>query len=101
MDLNRLDQDPLFDLILRLTPDEFMRAARIGGHLIGEAAFPNQLAKAADDPACRLLLHALAVIGLRRALHDSYDRHYPRRYPDDLTKAELAALLPPIPPYAA
>jgi len=81
-------------LDLTLAPMDLLKAARLGGNAIGEAQFAEQLTQMHRDRSCKLLILALARVGIARALIDSYEREYPPRYPEDYCDYDLSNVVP-------
>lgn len=79
-------------LILSLTSSELSRAARLGG-------LPMALDEQdINDPATSIeLVRFFAKRGIKTALHETYERQFPARYPEDVDPSYWQANPEPLP----
>jgi hypothetical protein len=71
-------------LTLRLSHDDLMRAAAIAGHVVGEDQFNIFRASCATNGPLNGFMSAMAIVGIGKAIAESYERRIPYRPDDDL-----------------
>ncbi|HEV7437685.1 MAG TPA: hypothetical protein VGO22_22895 [Pseudorhizobium sp.] len=66
-------------LILDLSFEELMRAAALGGYVVGEERFHDHAETCRWNTRLQAYVILMARIGIRRAIADRYDRQFQNR----------------------